>query len=274
MIIKYLLIFCILKFVAGELISYFSSYGGVSPLFHQCMLNISVLSLILALQLTVQPESVVQAEGLEAVFECLYPGATLYGWAFNGSFLEDFPSDVETDAPLGDSPARLIIPAIPQYNNTVIQCEAVVREEGGLMSVLSKTATLQVQGIINFYIQLHFTLKSHCIGPLSSVPNLYFLFDQSSSTTITISWDPPFSLNLTTAEPDIQYCVDVYNVTGGDDHLQSVCDITDTYYTFTASDPDQLFIFTVTSRSNVEGSLNGTTSQPVQGYVLGGTRNC
>ena len=68
--------------------------------------------------------------------------------------------------------------------------------------------------------------------------------------------------------------MDVYNVTvGGDDHLQSVCDITDTYYTFTASDPDQLFNFTVTPRSNVEGSLNGTTSQPVQGYVVQGNRN-
>ena len=108
------------------------------------------------------------------------------------------------------------------------------------------------------------------IGPLGSLtPNL-----TTSTSFITISWLPPFSLNLTTAEPDIQYCVDVYNVTGGgDDHLQSVCDITDTYYTFTASDPDQLFIFTVTPRSNVEGSLNGTTSQPVQGYVLGGTSN-
>ena len=108
-------------------------------------------------------------------------------------------------------------------------------------------------------------------GPLPPVTNLQFLFEQLSSTTIAISWDPPFSLNLTTAEPDIQYCVDVYNVTGGgDDHLQSVCDITDTYYTFTASDPDQLFNFTVTPRSNVEGSLNGTTSQPVQGRFCKG----
>ena len=110
------------------------------------------------------------------------------------------------------------------------------------------------------------------IGPLGSLTPTCNL--TTSNTTITISWDPPFSLNLTTAEPDIQYCVDVYIVTGGgDDHLQSVCDITDTYYTFTASDPDQLFNFTVTPRSNVEGSLNGATSQPVKGYVLGGISN-
>lgn len=62
--------------------------------------------------------------------------------------------------------------------------------------------------------------------------------------------------------------MDVYNVTGGGaDLLESVCDITDTSYTFSASDPDQLFNFTVTPKSNVEGSLNGTTSQPVQGYL-------
>ena len=111
-----------------------------------------------------------------------------------------------------------------------------------------------------------------CTDRLQPVSNVHFAVDMSSRTTITISWTPPFSLNLTTAEPDIQYCVDVYNVTGGgDDHLQSVCDITDTYYTFTASDPDQLFNFTVTPRSNVEGSLNGTTSQPVQGSLIEGT---
>ena len=111
------------------------------------------------------------------------------------------------------------------------------------------------------------TLFNHVLGALKAVKELSF----GVTTTITISWAPPFSLNLTTAEPDIQYCVDVYNVTvGGDDHLQSVCDITDTYYTFTVSDPDQLFNFKVTPRSNVEGSLNGTTSQPVQGYILGG----
>ena len=91
--------------------------------------------------------SVIQAEGLEAVFECLYPGATPYDWAINGTFLTDFPPDIDIDPPSGDSPATLTIPARPEYNNTVVQCEAVVRARGSREFVLSDNATLTVQGI-------------------------------------------------------------------------------------------------------------------------------
>ena len=105
-------------------------------------------------------------------------------------------------------------------------------------------------------------------GPLSDVSNLRFLFDQSSNTVIAISWAPPFSLNLTTAEPDIQYCVDVYDST--DALVESVCGVTEEHYSFS---PDNLksillYNFTVTPRSNIEGALNGTTSQPVQGSLV------
>ena len=91
----------------------------------------------------------VQAEGLEAVFECLYPGAISRIWRINGEDLpenQDLPN-VTFISPSGDSPARLIIPATPQYNNTVVQCEAIVREGGGVMSVLSENASLTVQGM-------------------------------------------------------------------------------------------------------------------------------
>ena len=94
-----------------------------------------------------------------------------------------------------------------------------------------------------------------------------------SASAISISWEAPFSLDLTTAEPDIQYCVDVYNATGERGAIvESSCDITETSYTFTPDNlsPDHLFNFTVTPRSNVRGSLNGTRSQPVRGYVIGG----
>ena len=93
-----------------------------------------------------------------------------------------------------------------------------------------------------------------------------------SASAISNSWEAPFSLNLTTAEPDIQYCVDVYNITDGGDMVESRCDITETSYTFTPDNPspDHLFNFIVTPRSNVRGSLNGTRSQPVRGFVIGG----
>ena len=206
----------------------------------------------------VQPESVVQAEGLVAVFECQYPGATSYSWLINGIPIPlPPPHGLIVTLPSEGSPtARLIIPAITKYNNTIVQCQALVMIGASLEITLSNNATLQVQGPLSLGSQV----RNH----------------QISSQSITITWDPPFSLNLTTtAEPDIQYCVDVYNVTGGgDDHLQSVCDITETYYTFTASNPDQLFNFTVTPRSNVEGSLNGTTSEPIQGHTCLGDVPC
>ena len=95
----------------------------------------------------------VQAEGLEAVFECLCPEATFYGWTINGTYLSILPADIDIDPPSGDSPTRLIIPATPQYNNTVVQCGALVREGGDLVFVPSGNATLSVQGIYIHLIQ-------------------------------------------------------------------------------------------------------------------------
>ena len=96
--------------------------------------------------------------------------------------------------------------------------------------------------------------------------------EAGATASISVSWEAPFSLDLTTAEPDIQYCVDVYNVTEGEDLVESRCDITETFYIFTPDNPspDNLFNFTVTPRSNVPGGLNGTTSEPVQGFVTVG----
>ena len=88
----------------------------------------------------------IQAEGLEAVFECLYPGATAYGWAIDGTFLSVYPPDIDTDSPSGDSPAFLTILAIPEYNNTVVQCRAIVLVRGSILVLLSDNATLTVYG--------------------------------------------------------------------------------------------------------------------------------
>ena len=80
-----------------------------------------------------------------------------------------------------------------------------------------------------------------------------------TSTSVTLTWDAPFSLDLTTAELDIQYCVDMHSFPGRQ-LVESTCDIINTNYTFSTSDQDQL-VFTVTPRSNVEGSLNGTSNE-------------
>ena len=97
-----------------------------------------------------QPVSVIQAKGLEAVFECLYSGALSHSWGINGMYPADdaFPPDVTRALPSGDTPARLAIPSTGQYNNTVVQCRAVLDVGGDAQFVQTCDALLLVQGIL------------------------------------------------------------------------------------------------------------------------------
>ncbi len=102
-----------------------------------------------AAQFTVQPVSVVQAQGIDVVFECQYLGAQNHNWGLNGDFPTEnnYPPDVTVTPSSGYYfPATLTIPATGQYNNTVVQCETVARDGRRLISELSENATLQVQG--------------------------------------------------------------------------------------------------------------------------------
>ena len=91
-----------------------------------------------------------------------------------------------------------------------------------------------------------------------------------TSSAITITWKKPASLNLTTAEPDIVYCVDVYDGTDVNvrDHLLSNCSVFKEKFTFKVDNPDpaKLFQFVIIPRSNVEGGKNGTA-----GSIIGGS---
>ena len=79
-----------------------------------------------------------------------------------------------------------------------------------------------------------------------------------------IRWEPPFSLDLTDIEIDIVYCVEVYNITCGvKDLVISDCNVSSTNYTITSD--SYLYEFIVIPRSNVEGAMNGTPSQPLMG---------
>ena len=86
------------------------------------------------------------------MFECLYPNTTVHTWKLNEeSLTENQVIPGVTRAPAsGDTPAKLTILATPQYNNTVVQCEALVREGVGsqyiVRSVLSRNTSLRVQG--------------------------------------------------------------------------------------------------------------------------------
>ena len=89
--------------------------------------------------------------GIDAVFGCRYSGAQAYNWGFNGEFptYYNYPPDVTVTPLYGDTPATLTIPATAQYKNTVVQCEALVRDGGVFIPKLSVNATLQVQGSHN-----------------------------------------------------------------------------------------------------------------------------
>ncbi len=92
-------------------------------------------------QFEIEPESVVQAEGLEAVFECLVPGEFVsYSWIVNGlgSGNARFPSEIEVSGGTSGNPSVLTIPASSQFNNSVVQCIALSLSSG----VLSRNVTL------------------------------------------------------------------------------------------------------------------------------------
>ena len=75
------------------------------------------------------------------------------------------------------------------------------------------------------------------------------------------------------AEPDIVYCIDIFNITDGEtkgDHSISKCNLFETHYNFTLENPvpRDLFQFIVTPRSNVEGARNGTSKQINAMYLV------
>ena len=74
-------------------------------------------------------------------------------------------------------------------------------------------------------------------------------------------WNAPFSLDLTNANPDIVYCVEVYNITcERRDLIISDCNVTEPSYTSDDIAPDgYIYEYTVTPRSNVEEAKNGTS---------------
>ena len=91
--------------------------------------------------------SVIQAEGLEAVFECLYPGAS-HDWFINGTIHLINTEDIATTLPSVNSPEAILrIRARPEYSNTVVQCRVLVEVEvDTFMAVRSNIATLTVYG--------------------------------------------------------------------------------------------------------------------------------
>ncbi len=88
------------------------------------------------------PKPVTQAEGLEAVFECLIPGAISHAWFVNGvvSTSPDFPRDIRTSEGTSGGRSVLTIPATSEFDNSDIQCTAISMIDGELSSNVTTTS--------------------------------------------------------------------------------------------------------------------------------------
>ena len=92
-----------------------------------------------------------RAEGLEAVFRCQYQAEGFdvlsYHWFINNFFVGAETETVRVRRPLSPGgPATLTILATPQHNNSVVYCEAIIRNGSDRAFEISSTASLVVRG--------------------------------------------------------------------------------------------------------------------------------
>ena len=106
------------------------------------------------------------------------------------------------------------------------------------------------------------------VGLLDAVNNFR---SESLGQVIHLTWDAPFSLDITGVEPDIWYRVEI-TVTDGplNTHFASrIVNIPEFNFTMNdhkATSTSVIYEFRVTP---INGAGNGTTSSPVTGYFSG-----
>ena len=143
------------------------------------------------------------------------------------------------------------------YNGTEIVCVATFPVGGDNEETAS--VNLKIQG--KSYLCMK-AMHSLSIGPLSVVTDI--MRDSS-----TITWVAPFSLNLTGVDPDIIYCVKVYNITCGvDDLVVGDCNVTEPRLVDNRLQQGYVYSVTITPRSNGPDAQNGTsnTKEGILGY--------
>ena len=108
----------------------------------------------------------------------------------------------------------------------------------------------------------------HLTGLLSLVVNLN---TASSTSSITVSWSAPFSLDVTGVDPDIWYSVLIYNVTDEENPTAVLCtdchNLTQTHYIFSPDYPSPCHKYTFTVIP-YNGAGQGERSQNVIGYII------
>lgn len=85
-----------------------------------------------------------------------------------------------------------------------------------------------------------------------------------------LTWNPPFTLDITNVTDDIHYCINTYNITHNSQHdlLDTACNLTQPEFDFRVANasPCDQFKFQVIP---VNGAGNGTSNNIV-GYLFDG----
>ena len=108
--------------------------------------------------------------------------------------------------------------------------------------------------------------KCHlCVSSVGLLDAVHNLTTESLGQVIHLTWDAPFSLDITEVDPDIWYRVDI---TVGNISLSTYEDITISEFNFTmdghnGTNTSVIYQFRVTP---INGAGDGTTSAPVTGY--------
>ena len=112
---------------------------------------------------------------------------------------------------------------------------------------------------------LHFAPS---IGLLDAVNNLK---SESRGQVIQLTWDAPFTLDITGVDPDIQYRVDitVANIPLNTYSISIVINLTEFNFTmddYNGTNTSAVYAFQITP---INGAGDGTTRFPVTGYFSG-----
>ena len=86
-----------------------------------------------------------------AVFYCQHTTANVITWRINGTSLGDFPEGVSS-AIISGGIFTLMIAALPDYNLTVIECEALFSDSP---SAQTEPAIMMIQGMSLYVIVCH-----------------------------------------------------------------------------------------------------------------------
>ena len=83
-------------------------------------------------------------------------------------------------------------------------------------------------------------MYAFCLGLLAAVGNLTV---HSQRSSILLTWIPPFSLDITGVDPDVWYCVEVYNISQRRTPLTTNCSVYEPQFYFTSPNPSPCDLF-------------------------------